>query len=86
VTPLRDVVEEGEHAPLEQRRGTLVVVGQAVVSEQMPIAGVQEQLCGLDCLGELVGDVEVAPLVALWIWRGMPCGQGRLNSDVGIQP
>jgi hypothetical protein len=33
------------------------VVGQAAVGEQMPVAGVQEQLCGLDCLGEPAGDV-----------------------------
>jgi hypothetical protein len=39
---LVDVVEEAEHALLEQRRGAFVVVGQAVVSEQVSIARVQE--------------------------------------------
>ena len=54
------VVEEAEHALPEQCRGAFVVVGQAVVSEQVPIAGVQEQLRALDRLGELAGGVEIA--------------------------
>jgi hypothetical protein len=33
-----DAAEEAQHASLEQRRGTLVVVGQAVVGEQVPVA------------------------------------------------
>ena len=37
---LVDVVEEAEHALLKHSGGTFVIVGQAVVSEQMPIAGV----------------------------------------------
>jgi hypothetical protein len=50
---------------LEQLRGAFVVVGQAAVGEQVPIAGVQEQLRALDSLGELAGDVDIAPLVGL---------------------
>jgi len=37
---LIDVVEEAEHTLLEQGRRCLVVVGQAVVGEEVPIAGV----------------------------------------------
>ena len=37
---LLDVVEEAKHALLEQLRGTFIVVGQAVVGEQVSIAGV----------------------------------------------
>jgi hypothetical protein len=79
---LLGVVEEAEHALHEQRRRALVVVGQAVVGEEAPIAGVHEQLCALGCLGELVGDVEIArsednPSAAtVWIWSGTRCGQG----------
>src|SRR5215218_3055018 len=64
---LLDVFEEAKHALLEQRRGTFVVVGQAVVSEQMPIAGIQEQLRALDRLNELArgGEVLQRPLVGL---------------------
>src|SRR6266536_4932746 len=64
---LLDVAEEAEHALLEQLRGTFVVVGQALVGEQMSIAGVQEQLRALDCLDELArgGEVLHRPLVGL---------------------
>src|SRR5438093_13788270 len=49
LTPVRyrrllDVVEEANHALLEQLRGTFIVVGQAVVGEQVSIAGIEEQL------------------------------------------
>ena len=37
---LLDVVEEANYALLEQLRGTFIVVGQAVVGEQVSIAGV----------------------------------------------
>jgi hypothetical protein len=36
--------EEGDDALLDQRRGVLVVVGQAAVGEQVPVARVQKQL------------------------------------------
>src|SRR5260370_41145913 len=64
---LLDGVEEAKHAFLEQLRGTFVVVGKAVVSEQMPIAGIQEQLSALDGLNELArgGEVLHRPLVGL---------------------
>jgi hypothetical protein len=44
----------------EQRRGAFVLARQAVVSEQVLIAGVQEQLRALDRLGKIAGDVEIA--------------------------
>ena len=64
---LLDVVEEAQYALLKQLRGTFVVVEQAVVSEQMPIAGIQEQLRALDGLNELSrgGEVFHRPLVGL---------------------
>ena len=57
LSQLLDVIEEDKHALLEQLRGTFVVVGQAVVGEQVSIAGVQEQLGALDrrevgCVGD----------------------------------
>src|ERR687892_2575214 len=55
---LLDVIEEAEHALLEQRRGALVVAGEARVGEQVPIAGIEEQLCAVDRLGALAGGVE----------------------------
>src|ERR671918_823548 len=56
---LLDVIEEAEHALLEQRRGALVVAGQAVVSEQVSVARIQEQLRPLYRLVELAGGFEV---------------------------
>src|SRR5438105_6813674 len=56
---LLDSVEEAEHALLEQCRGAFAIVGEAVVSEQMSIARIQEQLCALGRLGELAGGGEV---------------------------
>ena len=38
----------------------MVVVGQAVVSEQVSVAGVEEQLRVFACLGELASGVEIA--------------------------
>jgi hypothetical protein len=64
VSQLRDVVEEAEYAFREQRRGVLVIVGPAVVGEQVPIAGRLQQLCALNCLGEVAADVEI--LVGSW--------------------
>lgn len=57
---LPDLVKEAAHPLHEQGRGACVVVGQADVGEQVPIAGVQEQLCALDRFGELAGHVDVA--------------------------
>src|SRR5437867_4153327 len=58
--------EKAERALLEQRRGLFVVVGHAVVGEQVPLAGVEEKLCARR-LDELAGGGEVllGPLVAL---------------------
>jgi hypothetical protein len=52
---LPDVVEEAEHALLEQRRGALIEGGQAVVSEQVPVAGVQEQFQREPGIDDFVG-------------------------------
>ena len=51
----------------EQRRGAFVVVGQAVVSEQVSIAGVQEQLCAVDRLDKFARGWKIlhGPLVVL---------------------
>ena len=59
-------LQEHEHAFREQCRSVFVVVGEAVVSEQVSIAGIQEQLRALNRL-ELAGGVEVfqRPLVGL---------------------
>src|SRR5437773_8047251 len=72
LTPVRyrrllDVVEEANHALLEQLRGTFIVVGQAVVGEQVSIAVIEEQLRALDRRNELARGREVfrAPLVVL---------------------
>src|SRR5206468_6723745 len=67
LSQLVDVVEEAEHALLQQRRGAFVVVGQAVVGEQVSIAGVQEQLCAVDRLDKLARGWKIlhGPLVAL---------------------
>src|SRR5215210_9253222 len=65
---LVDVSEEAEGALLEQRRRALLVVGEAVVGEQVAITRIQEQLGLFDRGVELAGGVEVAlerPLVAL---------------------
>jgi len=53
LVPLLDGVEEAEHALPQYGRGALVVVVQAVVSEQVSITGVQEQRCVLGYPGEL---------------------------------
>jgi hypothetical protein len=58
--PLRDVVEEADDASLEQRRGALVVARQAAISEQVLMAGVQEQLRAFYRLDDFAGDVEIA--------------------------
>jgi hypothetical protein len=50
---LLDAVEEADHTFLQELGGTLVVVGQAVVSEQMPIAWIEERLRTLDRLDKL---------------------------------
>src|SRR5271170_731728 len=55
-----NAVQEGEHALPEQRRGALVVAGQAAVGEQVLIAGVQEQLRALGGLDQIAGRVEIA--------------------------
>jgi len=52
---LLDVVEEAEHAFREQCRGVFVVAAEAVVSEQVSIAGIREQLRTLYPLVELAG-------------------------------
>src|ERR1700694_5063861 len=65
---LPNMLQEREHALRKQCRGFLVVVGEAVVSEQVAVAGVQEQLRALDGFVELAGGVEVSflhPLVSL---------------------
>src|SRR5947208_14708923 len=64
---LLDDVQECEHAFREQRSRVFVVVGQAVVGEQVSIAGVQEQLRALDRLNKLPrgGEVLQRPLGAL---------------------
>ena len=61
------LVEEAERSFREQCRGIFVVVGEAVVGEQVSIAGIQEQLRALDCLHDLAGggEVFVDPLVVL---------------------
>src|SRR2546426_3620159 len=63
---LVDALQEREHALLEQRRSAFVVVGEAVVSEQVSITGVQEQLraLGLDQLAR-GGEVFGSPFVVL---------------------
>lgn len=55
-----EVVEDAEHALLEQRRGAYVVGRQVAVSEQVSIAGVQQQLCALGRLDKVAGNVEIA--------------------------
>src|SRR5205823_9553321 len=56
-------LEEREHAALEERRGGFVVVREAFVGEQVPVAGIEVELGALDRLGELAGDLDVAELV-----------------------
>ena len=58
---LIDALQEREHAFPEQCRSLFVVVEEAVVSEQVPIARIQEYLRALDCLVELAGGLEVFP-------------------------
>ena len=53
------------HALLDERRSVLVVVGEAAVGEEVPIARIQEQLGALGLLRDLAGDVGVPPLVGL---------------------
>src|SRR4030095_8291364 len=60
---LLDVIEEAEHALLEPCRGGFVIVGHAVVREQVSIAGIEEELRALDRLDELAGDIDIAPVV-----------------------
>src|SRR3954447_9833103 len=62
---LLELVEEAEHALLDQRRGAFVVGGQAVVGEQVAVTWVQEKLRALHRVDEIAGDVEVAPLVGV---------------------
>ena len=56
-----------QDASLEQRRGTLVVVREAVVGEEVTVTGVQEQLRALGRLDELArgGKVLGSPFVVL---------------------
>src|SRR6266702_5192892 len=80
-----DVVEEAEHALLDQRRGAFVVVGQAVVREQVPIAGYTNSsaLSVVSTSWRATSRSPHSSASIAWICRGTPCGHGRPNSAVG---
>jgi hypothetical protein len=58
---LVDVLQEREDALVELCGRLLVVVEEALVGEQVPIAGVQEQLRAVDRLDQLARRGEVFP-------------------------
>src|SRR4051794_40807122 len=85
---LLDALQEAERALLEQPRRIRLVVGHAAVGEEVPVAGVEEQLCPLDRLGDLAGGGKVflrphGSSSMKWIWSGAPSGHEPPNSESG---
>jgi hypothetical protein len=84
---LLDVVEEAEHALLEQRRGAFVVVGQAVSANRCRSPGYTKS-SALSTVSSSWRATSTSPHSSasiMCIWSGTPCGQGRPNSEVGTQ-
>src|SRR6185436_19914452 len=87
---LSDLSEEIEDALPDQSRGLLVVIGRALVREQMAVPWIEEELRLGDRLRDLPGHVHVAPIVVLHgvdLERNArrPCAPVVLERDAAVE-